>query len=512
MRVAMSFRAALLSIAAASVVSVSFADTPRLVAAVKSGDRASALSMIREKADVTAPEADGTTALHWAARADDVELAERLIDAGADASARNRYGVSPLYLAAQNGSADMIRRLLDAGVDPNEVGNEGETVLMTAARTGDVAAARILLERGANVHARESWHGQTALMWAAAQGHAQMIRTLIEHGAEVDARSNVEEWERQMTAEPRAKWLPPGGMTPLLFAAREGCLACVPVLVEHGADVDALTPDGISPVLSALINGHYDVAGALIEAGADPNLVDETGRGALYAAIDFNTMPASNRPAPHVLENTLTALDVAAMLLERGADVNAQLNALPPYRAKLDRGNDMMLTAGTTALLRAAKSGDVAALRLLLEHGADPMLATRNGANPLMAAAGLGTAEQDTTGRYKTEPQAIEAIRILLDAGLDIDAVDSRGRTALHGAAMQGYDDVIRFLAARGARLDVEDQSGFTPLDTALGLAGGFGFAGQEGIVRESTAELLQQLSAEHASRAGAGRELAGSN
>src|SRR5690606_31549436 len=166
-------------------------------------------------------------------------------------------------------------------------------------------------------------------------------------GADVNARSNHEEWERQVTAEPRAKWLPPGNMTALLFAAREDCLDCIGVLVELGADVNATTPDGISGVVSALINGHYDVAGALVEAGTDPNLYDETGRGALYAAIDFNTMPSSNRPAPHVLENKLTALDVAAMLLDRGADPDARLISMPPYRAKLDRGNDMMLTAGT---------------------------------------------------------------------------------------------------------------------------------------------------------------------
>ncbi|MBN1239172.1 MAG: ankyrin repeat domain-containing protein [Gammaproteobacteria bacterium] len=493
MRVGPLIRIALLA-GAAAALSAALADPPPLVAAVKAGERATALELIRESSDVGAAEADGTTALHWAVRADDVELAAQLLEAGADATARNRYGVTPLYLAAQNGSADLIRRLLDAGADPNETGNEGETVLMTAARTGGVDAARVLLERGADVDARESWHGQTALMWAAAQGHPDMLRLLVEHGADVNARSNLEEWERQVTAEPRAKWLPPGSMTALLFAAREGCVDCVPVLVELGADVDAATPDGINPVLSALINGHYDVAGALLEAGADPNLVDETGRGALYAAIDFNTMPASNRPAPHVLENRLTALDVAEMLLERGADPNAQLVSMPPYRAKLDRGNDMMLTAGTTPLLRAAKAGDVAAVRLLLEHGADPALATKNGANPLMAAAGLGTAEQDTTGRYKTQAEAIETIEILLGEGLDIDAVDARGRTALHGAALQGYDDVIRYLAERGAKLDVVDERGFTPLDTALGLAGGFGFAGQEGIVRDSTAELLREL------------------
>jgi ankyrin repeat protein len=194
----------------------------------------------------------------------------------------------------------------------------------------------------------------------------------------------------------------------------------------------------------------------------------------LYAAIDFNTMVKSNRPAPKVLENRLTALDVARLLLTHGADVNARLKRGAPYRAKLDRGNDMMLGGGTTPFLRAAKAGDLPAMQLLLEHGADPALApTRSGINPLMAAAGLGTAEQDTTGRQKTQEQAIEAIQLLIDRGLDIDAQATDGQTAVHGAAMQGYDDVIRYLAAQGAKLDTPDKDGFTPLDVALGKAGG---------------------------------------
>jgi ankyrin repeat protein len=366
---------------------------------------------------------------------------------------------------------------------------------MTVARGGHVEAAEALLKNGAEIDARETWHGQTPLMWAAAQGHIAMIRTLVSHGADVNARSNVEPWERQVTSEPREKWLPPGGLTPLLFAAREGCVECVPVLAELGADVSATTPDGISPIVIALINGHYDVAGALIDAGTDVNLLDYVGRGALYAAIDFNTMPASNRPAPSVIDNKLSALDVARLLLEHGANPNAQLKKLPPYRAKLDRGNDMMLGGGTTPFLRAAKAGDVPAMRLLLEHGADPKLSpTRSGITPLMAAAGVGTAEQDTTGRYKTQAQAIDAIQLLLDHGADVNAAANDGRTAVHGAALQGFDDVIKFLAAHGADLTVKDHKGFTPLDTALGRAGGFGFTGQEGVVRQGTAALIRSL------------------
>jgi ankyrin repeat protein len=470
------------------------ADTPELVAAVKAGNRAAAILLIEAKVDLTAPEPDGTTALHWAARQNDIELAERLLEAGADPNARNRYGVSPLYVAAVNGSAPMLEQLVAAGASANEIGSEGETVLMTVARTGRSDAARVLIDAGAIIDARETWHGQTALMWAAAEGHAGMLHTLINAGADVNALSNLEEWERQRTAEPRDKWLPPGAMSALLFAAREGCTDCVSILASAGADVSQTTPDGISGLVSAVINGHYDTAAALIDHGIDPNLLDYTGRGALYAAADFNTMPSSNRPAPSVIENEHTALDIINMLLERGADPNRQLARGAPYRAKLDRGNDTVLAKGTTPLLRAAKAGDLPALQALIAHGADPLLTTDRGVNALMLAAGVGTQEQDTTGRYKTEAQAIEAIELLLAQGVDIDAGDSRGRTALHGAALQGYNEVVSALVEFGADLKAADNKGFTPLDTALGLAGGWGFAGNVGVVQESTAALIQEL------------------
>jgi ankyrin repeat protein len=487
--------ALLVATAALASASLANAATPRLVQALKDGDRATAMTLARNAAEATAKEADGTTPLHWAVRQDDAELVDRLLRTGADVNAANRYGVTPLRLAAINGSAKMLETLLDAGGDGEGLGSDGETLLMTVARGGHVDAAKLLIERGAEVDAREAWHGQTALMWAAAQGHPEMIRVLIAHGADVNARSNHEEWERQVTSEPRDKWLPPGSLTPLLFAARENCLECLAVLTDAGADLNATTPDGISAVVLALINGHFDVAGALLMAGTDPKLADVTGRTALYAAIDFNTMVKSNRPAPKVLENRLTGLDVARIALDKGADVNAALKRLPPYRAKLDRGNDTMLGGGTTAFLRAAKAADLPAMRLLLERGADPRLGpTRSGIDPLMAAAGLGTTEPDTTGRSKTQAQAIEAIQFLIDQGLDVNALAKDGQTAVHGAAMQGYDDVIKFLAAKGARLDVPDKDGFTPLDVALGKAGGFGFSGQEGVVREGTAAVLREL------------------
>src|ERR1041384_3951124 len=263
-------------------------------------------------ADVIAPEnapgADGTTPLHLAVRADDLAKVNQLLAAGADAKAANRYGITPLYLACENADPAMIERLLKAGADPNSTSTEGETALMTVARTGAVEAARVLLDHGAKVDAREEWHGQTALMWAVDEQHPAMVKELIAHGADVNAVSNVNKWERQNTSEPREKWLPLGGLTPLLFAARQGCVECAQILLEAGAQINTVDPDGISPVLIAIINGHYDVAGFLLNKGADPNLADDTGRTALLSAVDFNTMPQSNRPSPKVIDNRLSAL------------------------------------------------------------------------------------------------------------------------------------------------------------------------------------------------------------
>jgi uncharacterized protein len=466
----------------------------RLVQAVKSGDRTTALSLLQQKVDVNASEADGTNALHYAVRGGDPDLIDRLIRAGADVKAANRYGVTPLYLASVNGDAATIEKLLKAGADVNAVSNEGETALMTVARTGNVEAAKVLLSHGAKVDAREGWHGQTALMWATAQKHPAMVKELIAHGADVNARSTINNWERQSTAEPREKWLPLGGFTALHFAAREGCVGCVPVLADSKADINAQDEDGITPLISALINGHYDVAGVLLEKGANPNIADRTGRTPLYSAVDFHTMPQDNRPAPKEIDNELTSLDVVKALLAHGANVNAQLKSQQPYRAKLDRGDDTMLTTGTTPFLRAAKAGDFVAMRLLLEKGADAKLATRQGINPLMAAAGLGTKEEDSTGRHKTQSDAIEAIKLCLEAGIDINAADSSGRTAVYGAALQGFDQVVQFLADHGAKLDAKDQRGRTPLDAALGLAGGLGFDGSASMPHESTAALIRKL------------------
>lgn len=490
----------LMSLACVVALSAPPADA-RLVQAVKNGDKAAAAALLQQKVDVNAPEADGTTALHWAVRADDAAMVDKLIAMGANVKVTNRYGVTPLYLASLNGSAPMLEKLLKAGADANAVGNEGETPLMTAAHTGNVEAAKVLMAHGAVVDSKEGWKGQTALMWATAQNHPDMVKELIAHGADVNARSNVVKWERQQSAEPREKWMPLGGFTPLMFAAREGCAACVPILARAGGDVNVTDPDGYTPLIFSLMNGHYDAAIALLDSKADPNLAHKSGVTPLYAAVDAHTMPESNRPSPKEVDNDATSFDAIQSLVAHGANVNAQLKSQQPYRTKLDRGDDTMLGAGTTPLVRAAKAADASVVKFLLEKGADPKLAGRGGITPLMAAAGVGTKEEDTTGRHKTAADMIESIKLCLAAGVDINAVESTGRTALHGAALQGFDPVVQYLVEQGAKLDVKDRNGRTALDLASGAAGSAGFDGTAVVLHESTAALIKKLMAASSSK-----------
>jgi ankyrin repeat protein len=458
-----------------------------LLSAAREGNASQARVLLDGAVDVNVAEADGMGPLHYAVLNNQPDLVELLLRAGADVGARTRHGVTPIYLAAVNGSAQVTRMLLASGADANEIYREGQTVLMTAARTGDVSTVGLLLDAGAVVDATEDWHGQTALMWAVAQKHAALVPLLAARGADVNASSRLEEWERQVTDEPRDKWLPPGGMTPLHFAAREGCTDCIAPLLEAGADINVVTPKQISPLLIAIINGHYDVAWQLVEAGADVNINDDTNRSPLYAAVHFNTMPESNRPSPDVYVNEHTSLELIKLLIAKGADVNVQLNQIAPYRLKLDRGADSMLVAGTTPFLRAAKGADIEVMQLLLANGADPTLATARGIDPLMTAANLGTAESDTTGRYKTEAQIIEAIRICLAQGLDVNAKSQDGRSAVFGAATFGLTRVVEFLVEQGALLDYTDRRGLSPLDAAMGKAGGFGFSGSDGVYQDET-------------------------
>jgi ankyrin repeat protein len=473
-----------------------------LVDAVKSGDSAAAVALLAKGADVNAAEPDGTSALHWAVHRGDLDLVRRLVRAGARVNAKNDYGATPMSEAAVLADPAILDALLAAGADVESPNADGQTALMVVARTSQVEAARLLLKRGAKVNAVEKWRGQTALMWAAAQNQPAMVRELIAAGADVNARSVVNNWERQVTAEPRAIYRPAGGLTPLLFAAREGCVECATLLIDAGANINLADPEGISPLLMAVINMHFDLAASLIRRGASPNKWDFWGRAPLYAAVDLNTIPRGGRPDRPSLDKT-TSADVVGMLLEAGANPNAQLKLSPPFRnIGNDRGLDGMLTMGATPLLRAAKALDAPAVRLLLERGADVTLANSRGITPLMAAAGMGSVDADTRGFYLSEDveqRSIESLRLLLKAGGDINAKDPRGLTPLHEAARWGWNDVVQFLVDNGADLTAKDNRGNTPVDSALGKAGGNSRGGQRIDVHEDTAALLKKLMAQPA-------------
>jgi hypothetical protein len=490
--------AVLVLVIGATLVSSAATGDVRLIDAVKAGNAATVRTLSRQRALVTATEADGTTALHWAARLNRPEFVQALIRAGAPVNAKNRYSVTPLSLAAVNGSAAVVEALLKAGADANTVGSDGETVLMLAARTGDPDVVRLLLDRGANVNARETWHGETALMWAAAEDHAAAVSMLASRGADLNVKSTVPEFPKVKVDAATMVFtaLPRGGLTALMLAAREGASDGVRALAEAGADLNAADPDGTTALNIAIVNAHYDTAALLIEKGANLDLADTAGMTPLYAAVDMQHQePMINRPLPKP-SGQLLPRDVIARLLQKGANPNATLKT--PLLMRQHNGGDASLGEGATPLMRAAKVSDAAIIGLLLDKGADPNLTLRNQTTALMIAA-------SRAGRNAgPEKNAIEAISLLLAKGADVNAVNANGESALHIAVGRG-DALVRFLVDKGAKLDLKDKVGRTPLDVAMGVPGGGGGRGRggraggppvPGPVRESTAALLKELMA----------------
>jgi uncharacterized protein len=440
-----------------------------LIRAAMANDHGTAMALISQGADVRAHSADGTTALMWAAHNGDGALAQALIRKDAQVSAVNDYGDSAMQEASITPSTAILKMLLEAGANVDSPNPEGQTALMVVARTGNVEAAALLLRHGADVNAVESWGGQTALMWAAAQQQPQMVQVLLHHGAKPDLHSVVRDWQRRVTAEGRPKIMNVGGLTALHFAAREDCIECAKSLVEAGADINSLDPDDTTPLVVALMNMHFDLAKYLISAGADVNRWDVFGDTPLYVAIDMNTLPTGGRPDLPSTDDT-TGYQIAELLLAKGADPNLQLKLRPPYRnGVFDRGGDQVLATGATALLLAAKVGDVDSVKLLLKYHALVSLPNAEGVTPLMAAAGMGQSFNPSRGRYKTDEQAAECVRVLFAAGGSITGQADDGLTALHAAAKQGWDDTVKALVADGADLQATDRIGLRPIDYARG-------------------------------------------
>jgi ankyrin repeat protein len=465
----------------------------QLFAALKAQDPETALYALSAGADAMAREPDGTTPLHYAAHYADTGLIAALLKAKADPNAVNDFGAKPLAEAATTGNAEAIRLLLKAGADVESVNPEGQTALMVVARAGKLDAAKLLLKAGADVNAREGWANQTALMWASAQGHPEMIRLLLKEGAAVDARGAVREWQRRVTSEPRPKGMNRGGFTPLLYAAREGCIDCARELLKGGADIDLPDPDQTTPLVVALMNLRFDFALFLIESGADVDRWDLYGQTPLYVAIDMNTLPKGGRPdLPS--EDFTTGLEVTAALLAKGANPNIPLKLRPPYRNYIfDRGGDGVLSTGATPLLRAAKGGDAKAIELLLKHKADYSFATEGGVTPLMAAAGNGHGSNPTRGRYKTDADAAMCVELLIAAGADVNEATRGGQRPLHNAAGHGWNQTVKVLAAHGAELEVADSSGMRPIDHAAGRTAR-GFLEPESEAQKETMKILRDL------------------
>jgi len=519
--------------------------------AVMRGDKAAVRTLLEQHADVNAPQADGATALHWAVLRGDMDMVDILIRAGANVKAANREGATPLWLASTNGDAAVIAALVNAGADPNEHLPFGKTPLMLASRTGNVEAMKVLLDHGAGVNAQETLRGTTALMWAADEAHPAAVQLLIERGADIKARSNPAERGRgpalgkandprkavaaqaaalaAREASPDLATLnalngrggrgqaaaaadgdqaddaaPPrgqqpkdgGGLTPLVYAVRSNDLESVKILLAAGADVNQVTAYGWSPLLVATQNRYYKLGAFLLDHGADPNLANRGGWTPLYLATDNRNIESGDYP---VRKGDMDHLDFIKLLLDHDADVNARMKDSTETRTVFT--NQWLDENGATAFLRASQSGDLTLMKLLLAYGADPKIATTLKVTALQVAAGIGWVEGIT---YEwSEHDTLEAVRLLLDLGLDPNAQADTGRTALHGAAHKGRPAVVQLLVDHGAKLDVRDYGNtdnrggklavhtWQPVDYADGLVR---VGVQSAIAHPETGLLLRQL------------------
>jgi ankyrin repeat protein len=454
----------------------------RLVDAAKSRNHEAVRSLLQQHVDVNTPQADGATALAWAAHWDDMETAELLIRAGANVNAANSYGVTPLALACTNQSAAMVERLLNAGADANGAPT-GTPALMVAARTGNVEIVSSLLAHGANVNAKESAHGQTALMWAVAEKHPEAAKLLIEHGADVHAHSA-------------------SGFTPLLFAAQQGDVESTRTLLEAGANVNDAAPEDGSALVVATHSGHEALALFLLEKGADPNVTDAYGITALHYALRKGLARVSGvRPisgAGYLYRPNMPELVKA--LLEHGANPNIRVAKFPPMPNTRQFKLIDLTPVGATPFLLAAASYDAGIMRLLAAHGADPLLTDQAKNTPLIMAAGFAEGITHAVDRpQQDDVDALEAVRAAVELGADVNATNDIGDTAIHGAAYVGANDIVQFLAEKGAKIDTENVYGQTAWTIAAevmtpGLAKDKDLRPRNS--HQSTADLLVKLGA----------------
>lgn len=482
------------------LIAASAAYASDITDAVMNRDDDAARALLARKADVSAAQPDGATALHWAARWNDLEIAKLLLRAGANPAQADHDGATPMFLAAQNGSAPMIELLLKAGVDANApVLSHGETALMMASRSGNVDAVKTLLDHGAQINAKDSLRGTTALMWAAEQGHVAVVELLAARGADVNAQSAVLHTLKRRGlgfAPARFQGGPDapikGGVTALILAARQGSMDCVRALIAAGAQVNETSADGSSPLLVAVQNGYYDIGLYLMDHGANVNLANSKGWTPLYLAVKDRNQETTAIPGP----NIDGVLDFIKTLLDRGANPNMRITADTEIHQGMTAA--WLKEAGATPLLRAALCGDLTVVKLLLDHHADPLIPTFDHTTPLMAASGVGWA--DGMLREYSEDETFQLVKLLLDLGSNVTAANDHGITALHGAAFKGANRVVQLLVDHGAKLDALDKGedyGFgvstvrmTPLNWAEGVPIGMSSA----IYHTETVALLAKL------------------
>jgi len=501
--------ASFLTLLAPPLAAAAAADA-RLADAAMRQDMPTVRTLLAQKVDVNALGSDGTPALHWIVRVDDVATARLLIGAGASATLTNRYGLTPLAIAAANGNAAMIGVLLDAGADPNAFDAAGETPLMSAARVGKADAVALLLDRGATVDLADNTYQQTALMVAVRENRPEVVKLLLSRGANVNAKTRVGRapaWVLPNSVPgfghgigivrgglpDRGSRPPiPGGMTPLQYAARDGRLETVRILLDAGAGINDTDANAITPLIAAITNNHPDVARFLIERGADIKATDWYGRTPLWAAVETRNMDVDNATFENSIERA-PYLELIQLLLERGANPNVRTKESPPIRRDFLRVTGTLAWVdftGQTPFLAAALAGDVTVMKLLLKHGADPNIPTFGGTTPLMAAAGVNWVIYQT---FDEGQQALlDAVKLCVELGMDVNATNSMGLTAVHGAANRGSDEILKFLVSQGATLDVKDKEGRTPLVWAEGVF----LATHPARPKPSTIALIKQLTA----------------
>ncbi len=520
----------------ATLVAATTVSAATLPDAAQQGDKAAVRALLKQHADVNAAQGDGTTALHWAAYRDDLEMAQLLIQAGADVKAATREGaITPLFMACTNGSAPMIEALVKAGAAVNITKTNGTTPLMTAAGSGSVAAVKALLDHGANVNAKEEAHGQTAIMFAAALDRGDVVKLLLERGADPNITSKSTKLERvrfdqdgnviPATAAPaggrrggtagapaattpaagdtpvpgagrggragdiaaQVRQVGPtfmGGMTAMLYAARDGQMNAIRALVEGGADVNKVS-DGEeeSPLVMAITNGHLEMAKYLLDHCADPNLAGVEGLAPLYATIDVQWAPHAWFPQPSTEQEKVAYLDLMKALIAKGANVDAKLGKKIWFRS-FTHDVTWIDPAGATAFWRAAQAWDVPAMHLLIDAGANPKVVSTAGDTALMVAAGIGWGANFTVN---APHPALDAVKYCVELGIDVNVADARGYTALHGAAYLGNNDMVQFLVSKGAKVDAKTKAGDTVADMANGPT-------RFGLPHPETVALLEKL------------------